>query len=249
MRKTRGISRQLTPQELSHEAMGDAFGAALSLYDTETRVRVLVDEFLPDAAIDGKKALDVGCGLGFFSRRLVARGAHVVACDIGPRLVERTSRLAGCDGEVADALDLARRFGRSSFDVVVSSECIEHTPDPTRAVEQMLAVLRPGGYLSLSTPNLVWSPIVRGATSLGLRPFVGLEHFSSWSSIRSAVARGGATILEERGLHLFPFQLPLHGLSSWCDRRLQCLRAAMINICVLARKNEVEPCDECSGNA
>ena len=232
-----GVSRRLTREEFVHEAMGDAFGDALSLYDTGRRVRVLIDEFLPDSAVVGKAALDVGCGLGFFSRRLVERGAHVVACDIGPTLVERTRRLAGCEGVVADALDLARQFGPGSFDLVVSSECIEHTPDPLRAISQMLMVLRPGGYLSLSTPNRVWGPVVRLATRLGLRPFDGLEHFSTWAAIRGALARGGAAILEERGLHLFPFQVPLHRVSSWCDERLQPLRGVMINMCVVARKH------------
>jgi len=239
MEPARGVFRPLTRAELVYEAMGDAFSDALSLYDTQTRVRVLIDEFLPDCAVVGKKALDVGCGLGFFSRRLVERGAHVVACDVGPHLVERTRRLAGCDGEVADALDLVRQFGPGSFDLVVSSECIEHTPDPLRAISEMLGVLRPGGHLSLSTPNLVWSPIVRLATKLGMRPFDGLEHFSTWPSVRAAIERDGATILEERGVHLFPFQLRLHRLSSWCDRRLQPLRGAMINICVLGRRHGI----------
>ena len=209
------------------------------MYDTDRRVHVLIDEFLPDSAVVGKTALDVGCGLGFFSRRLVERGACVTACDIGPTLVERTRRLAGCDGVVADALDLEQRFGPASFDLVVPSECIEHTPDPVRALSQMLAVLRPGGYLAVSTPNVVWSPVVRLATRLRFRPFDGFEHFSSWAAIRAAIADGNATVLEERGLHLFPFQLPLHKLSRWCDRRLQPLRGVMINICVLGRKNAV----------
>ena len=39
-----------------------------------------------------------------------------------------------------------------------------------------------------------------------------------------------------RGLHLFPFQFGMHGLSRWCDAHLQTFRLAMINICVLARK-------------
>lgn len=231
------MARRLTREELVHEAMGDAFRTALCWYDTERRVHVLVDEFLPDAAVVRKRTLDVGCGLGFFSRRLVERGALVTACDIGPGLLERTRRHAGCETVVADALELTKQFGPESFDLVVSSECIEHTPDPARAISEMLAVLRPGGYLSLSTPNVVWSPVVLLASAMRLRPFDGFENFSSWSGIRAAVAAGGGTIARERGLHLFPFQLPLHRLSSWCDDRLQPLRAVMINICVLARKS------------
>ena len=74
------------------------------------------------------------------------------------------------------------------------------------------------------------------ASALGLRRFQGLENFSSWPQIRSALTEGGATVIHERGLHLFPFQLPLHRVSTLCDRRLQALRAVMINICVLGRK-------------
>src|SRR5262245_570711 len=181
--------------------MGDGFAEALSLYDTQRRVQVLVDDFLPDSIVAGKRVLDVGCGLGFFSRRLVERGAVVTACDIGTGLIDRTKRFAGCDAVVADALDLRGQFGSEAFDVVVSSECIEHTPDPARAIAEMLAVVRRGGYLSLSTPNIVWNPIVRLASAMRLRPFDGFEHFSSWSAIRQRVAAGGGTIVMERGLH------------------------------------------------
>jgi SAM-dependent methyltransferase len=200
---------------------------------------VLIDDFLPDSVLARRTVLDVGCGLGHFSERLVQRGAHVIACDLGPGLVERTRRRAGCEAVVADALDLARQFGPDRFDVVVSSECIEHTPDPARAIHEMLRVLRPGGLLSLSTPNRVWAPVVRLATAARLRPFDGLENFSTWRGIRGAVERGGAAVIREHGLHLLPFQLPMHEWLRWCDARCQPLRGVMINICVLAQKRMV----------
>jgi 2-polyprenyl-3-methyl-5-hydroxy-6-metoxy-1,4-benzoquinol methylase len=229
-------SRTISPQEYVHEALGDQFDQALSLYDTHRRVEVLIDEFLPDSMVTGKTVLDVGCGLGHFSRRLVQRGASVLACDLGPGLVDRTRRLAGCEAVVGDAMHLVERFGRDRFDVVVSSECVEHTPDPARALAQMVGVVRPGGYLSVSTPNVVWWPVVRVATAIGARPFDGLENFSSWRSIRRTLQLAGADIVRERGVHLIPFQLRLEPVSRWCDDHLQCLRGAMINICVLARK-------------
>jgi 2-polyprenyl-3-methyl-5-hydroxy-6-metoxy-1,4-benzoquinol methylase len=228
--------RSPAPREYVHEALGEAFERALSVYDTRRRVETLIDDFLPGSAVFGRTALDVGCGLGYFSERLRHRGAIVTACDLGPNLVDRTRRRAGCDAVVADALDLVRTFGRDRFDVVVSSECIEHTPDPTAAVRQMLEVLRPGGYLSLSTPNIIWKPAVRFATAVGIRPFDGYENFSSWRTLRQTIRQGGAFIVREQGLHLFPFQLPLHSVSRWCDRHLQGLRPVMINICLLAQK-------------
>jgi hypothetical protein len=100
----------------------------------------------------------------------------------------------------------------------------------------MAAVLKPGGYLAVSTPNIVWSPVVKLATALRVRPFDGHERFSSWSRMRRVLAASGVEIVREAGLHLFPFQIPLHRLSTWCDRRLQPLRPLMINLCVLGRK-------------
>lgn len=230
------MNRVPTEQEYCHERLGERFLAALSSYDTARRVHVLVDDFLTDAMVLEKSVLDVGCGLGFFSERLAQRGAKVVACDIGPTLVEKARQRARCTAQVADVMRLTDHFGHDCFDGLVSSECIEHTPDPLEALRQMVMVVKPGGFLSISTPNVLWKPAVKLATFLRLRPFDGHERFSSWRSIRRTLVENEAPIVREFGLHLFPFQVPLHRLSAWCDRHLQVLRGMMINICVLARK-------------
>ncbi|MCZ6815938.1 MAG: hypothetical protein O7F76_04465, partial [Planctomycetota bacterium] len=78
-------------------------------------------------------------------------------------------------------------------------------------------------------------------TGLGVRPFEGHENFSTWHSLRRFVIRSGAQVIREEGLHLFPFHFGAHGFSRWLDRRAQSLRAAMINLCVLARKRGPAP--------
>jgi hypothetical protein len=100
----------------------------------------------------------------------------------------------------------------------------------------MAAVLRPDGWLAVSTPNVVWYPVVALASRIRLRPFDGYENFSSWRGVRRTLEAAGLRVQREEGLHLFPFQLGLHRLSRWCDRRLQALRGVMINLCVLAHK-------------
>ena len=230
-----------TNEELVHERLGKRFEEALSQYDTDRRVAVLVDEFL-GPQVKGKLVLDVGCGLGFFSERLQQMGALVTACDIGEGLLERTRARVCCVCDRVDALSLEEQYGRERFDAVVSSECIEHTPYPMRAVKQMISVLKPEGVLSISTPNVLWYPVVRSATSLRLRPFNGYENFSSWKGLRKTLTAGSMTIVRERGLHLYPFQLGLHRLSTWCDENLQFVRAIMINICILARKGGPAAC-------
>lgn len=228
--------RVISEAEYCHEHLGDQFATALSDYDTERRVDVLVNQFLGEAAVPGTTALDVGCGLGFFSQSLYSRDVDVIACDLGPKLVEHTRDKVGCQAVIADALDLVGQFGENRFDMVVSSECIEHTPDPYAAVRQMAGVLKPGGLLSISTPNIVWHPVVKAATQLKLRPFDGYENFSSWKGLRHTFDECGIEIVREYGLHLIPFQFRLHRLSSWLDRHFQPLRLCMINICLLGRK-------------
>jgi len=228
--------RKIAEEELVYDRLGTLFDKALSAYDTQRRVETLVDDFLGQEDLSDRLALDVGCGLGFFSRRLAERGAIVTACDLGASLVERTVRTVGCRGFQADCLELTRHFPENHFDLVVSSECIEHTPDPSEAVRQMVLVLKPGGLLALSTPNLLWLPVVKLATWLRLRPFDGLENFSTWRSLRATLRRQGVNIVREKGLHIIPFQLRLHQLSRWCDTHCQSLQGVMINLCILGRR-------------
>ena len=233
-----GSGRIPEAREFVHENLGEKFQESLSEYDTQRRVETLIDGFLKDEDLRGKQVLDVGCGLGFFSRQLVQRGAEVTACDLGENLVNRTRELAGCNGIVADALALSDVFGENRFDYVVSSECIEHTPNPLLAVKQMCAVLKPGGTISLSTPNKIWWPAVKLASLLKLRPFDGYENFSTFGGLKRCLAESDVETLETRGLHLFPFQFGFHSLSRWCDGSLQIFNRLMINLCVLGRKRD-----------
>ncbi len=230
------MDRIISEKEYIHDRLGEEFARALSMYDTRRRVEVLIDEFLTES-LAGKSVLDVGTGLGFFAERLHQRGAIVTAIDIGENLLKVVKERVGCECICADGMALTARFGPDRFDVVVSSECIEHTPDPAAVLQQMVNVARPGALLSVSTPNILWSPVVKAATALRLRPFDGLEEFSTFSSMRTALEKSGAVVLREKGLHLFPFQFRLNKLSRWCDEHLQRLRSLMINLCVLARKH------------
>jgi ubiquinone/menaquinone biosynthesis C-methylase UbiE len=105
----------------------------------------------------GDRALDVGCGPGYFVRMLaeaVSPMGFAVGIDAAPEMVEyasrKASRLSNCSFQAgtADALP----FPDASFDVVVSSLMMHHLPDEVRlpAVCEMKRVLRPGGTLLLA---------------------------------------------------------------------------------------------------
>jgi SAM-dependent methyltransferase len=53
--------------------------------------------------------------------------------------------------EIADARDLVARFGRESFDVVITTEMVEHTREWLEVVTNLKGVLRPGGHLLVTT--------------------------------------------------------------------------------------------------
>ena len=109
---------------------------------------------------------------------------------------------------------------RTRFDVVLSSEAIEHTPDP-RAVGARAVSPRASraALLSLSMPNRLWQAPVRAASAIGLRPYDGYENFLWPQQLRAVLEQAGADIVEHRGIHLWPFQIkPLRGVSRWVDR-------------------------------
>src|SRR5262249_33588782 len=129
------------------------FDSLMNPYDVRRRVEVVFDELLT-APLHGKRLLDAGCGSGWFSRAAVERGALVTSLDLGVPLLVETRKKASVKAVVGDALRMP--FQDESFDVVVSSEMIEHTPDPGRAIAEMARVLHRGGTLVVTCPNRAW---------------------------------------------------------------------------------------------
>src|SRR6478736_3566291 len=91
------------------------------------------------------RLLDVGCGRKPYAKTFFAGAREYIGCDY---LSDRS-----CPDVVCSALDLT--FPDNSFDTVVSTEVLEHVPDPQRAFREMHRVVKPGGYVIVSTP-LYW---------------------------------------------------------------------------------------------
>ena len=219
-----------------YERIADRFEGLDHPDDLRRRLSVVFEECLGPYNLAGKLTLDAGCGYGPFSEAAAARGAAVVSLDIGPRLVARAMVRAGSRGVVADACRLG--FRDESFDVVISSEMVEHTQAPERAVAELARVLRSGGWLVLTTPNRMWQWPVRTASRLRLRPFQGIENFLAWNRLERSCTTAGLDVLVHRGFHPWPFQLGLRGAARAAERRLAQGRAArwMVNQALVARK-------------
>jgi 2-polyprenyl-3-methyl-5-hydroxy-6-metoxy-1,4-benzoquinol methylase len=223
-------------REYFYDGIADRFEGLDHPDDVRRRLSVVFDECLGLTPLGGKRTLDAGCGYGLFSAAAVGRGATVVSVDIGERLVARTIARAGSRGVVADAGDLALRD--ESFDLVISSEMLEHTDAPMRAVGELARVLTVGGLLVLTTPNRVWQGAVRAASRLRLRPFRGLENFVDWAELDRCCAAAGLEVLVHVGFHPWPFQLGLGRAARMVERRFARGPAArlMVNQALVAQK-------------
>lgn len=98
----------------------------------------------------GATVLDVGGGAGYLTRALRDAGARCVLVDAD--LEELSWRGPPLPGSVvADACALP--VHSDAVDLVVSSNVLEHVPDPFATVDEMARVLRPGGHLWISFTN------------------------------------------------------------------------------------------------
>jgi SAM-dependent methyltransferase len=98
--------------------------------------------------------LDVGCGQGFESARLLAPGRRVVGADYSAEAVDLARRTYGPSGlEAAQMNALALGFATGSFDWGCSSHLIEHFDDPEGHVAELARVLRDDGTAFFLTPN------------------------------------------------------------------------------------------------
>lgn len=98
------------------------------------------------------KILDLGCGTGFFLRR-AQRYFATYGVDISPWAVGQASRIArGSDLHVADAASLD--FSDSFFDAVTCFDILEHIEEPQRAIAESARVLKSGGLIVASVPNM-----------------------------------------------------------------------------------------------
>jgi ubiquinone/menaquinone biosynthesis C-methylase UbiE len=227
------VSRE---QQLFYTTIADDFDRLMNDYDVCRRVEVVFEELLPED-INGKSVLDVGCGTGWFSRRAHERGALVTSLDVGIALLRQTLNKVQVVPTIGDALYLP--FNDESFDIVVSSEVIEHTAGPGCAVIEMGRVLRPNGVLVLTCPNKVWQWSVDLANQLGLRPFHGHERFPSFTELENYVRDADLALVTHVGLHPWPFQIRwLWPFSRQIDKRLGAGRLGklMINQAIRAEK-------------
>ncbi|HEY8551348.1 MAG TPA: class I SAM-dependent methyltransferase [Vicinamibacterales bacterium] len=125
---------------------------ALFEYYRSAKVLAFLDQ--AGVRLEGR-VLDAGCGGGGMPLSLAEETARVVGIDVVDRFRDAGTRLAAEKGirnlDFVQADGMALPFRDASFDAVLSHAVIEHVADAGRYLVQCRRVLRPGGWMYLST--------------------------------------------------------------------------------------------------
>ncbi|HEX5238506.1 MAG TPA: bifunctional 2-polyprenyl-6-hydroxyphenol methylase/3-demethylubiquinol 3-O-methyltransferase UbiG [Sphingomicrobium sp.] len=165
--------------------------------------------------LDGKTALDVGCGAGLLTEPLARLGARVTGLDPSPEVIA-----VARDHARAMGLEIHYRIGEvqkleGQFDLVTAMEVVEHVADPPAFIAALAKRLAPGGLLIMSTPNATgWSRLMLITVAEGLgripRGTHDFEKFIGPDRMKVLLAEAGLKCIDvegiawslTRGLHL-----------------------------------------------
>jgi SAM-dependent methyltransferase len=138
---------------------------------------------------------DVPCGAGALTQRLLDQGyTNVLAADINLEdiAVKGKTECARVD------LNQPLPFGNGAFDGVFCIECIEHLENPFHLMRELARILRPGGTLILSTPNIMSTNARSKYLTSGHLPHF-FELACRWEEVKEAGYQG----------HIMPIPLTL----------------------------------------
>jgi 2-polyprenyl-3-methyl-5-hydroxy-6-metoxy-1,4-benzoquinol methylase len=133
-------------------------GMPSSKYDVEIDLAQAPDTshaYMVELVGSNKRVLDVGCATGYLAKALTAFGNVVSGVELDSAAADQArpwlDRVVIGDLE---QLDLVAEFGEDAFDVVVFGDVLEHLRDPLRVLRQARPLLRLGGWVVLSVPNI-----------------------------------------------------------------------------------------------
>lgn len=147
----------------------------------------------------GLEVLDVGCGFATTSQRIQALGNRVTGIENSPAAVPvaaaRLARVVPAD--LMDFKAVREALGEARFDVVIFADVLEHVADPEAALAAYLGLLRPGGTVLVSLPNVgLWNVrlgLLFGRWNYGDTGVLDRTHlrFFTWKTARALLLSQG----------------------------------------------------------
>jgi 2-polyprenyl-6-hydroxyphenyl methylase/3-demethylubiquinone-9 3-methyltransferase len=180
--------------------------------------------------LEGRTALDVGCGAGLLTEPLARMGARATGLDAAPENIAAARVHAQGQGLAIDyrAGSVEGLGGAERFDLVCSMEVIEHVADVPGFVAGLAGALAPGGLMILSTPNRTsLSRLALITLGEGTRMIPPGTHdwqkFLTPEELGAHLAQAGLSVIETCGLGFDPRR----GFALSDDMRMDYLVAAV----------------------
>jgi SAM-dependent methyltransferase len=161
--------------------------------DFELRSRFVLGE-----ARSGDRVLDLGCGDGAFIAALAPRVASVVGAEVAEAALLRARRRNPVIAFELVPLNAPLPFDDGAFDLVWSTEVIEHVADTARWLSEVRRVLAPAGRLLLTTPNHSRLRLAVGGIERYSEPLGDHLHLYSRRSLQQLLAEFGFSGIDVR---------------------------------------------------
>jgi ubiquinone/menaquinone biosynthesis C-methylase UbiE len=129
-----------------------------------------------EVPLEGKRILDVGCGVGAFVRRLREFSEDVYGFDVDRENLRRgAEQVPNLILSVGEAMP----YPDGTFDVVLLHEVLEHVTNDLATLREVRRVLRPGGRAVIFCPNRLY-PFETHGVFLGKRYVFGNIPLVNW---------------------------------------------------------------------
>lgn len=144
--------------------------------------------------VPGTRFLDIGCSIGSSVEAARMAGFDATGIDLDPQSIEfAAQQYPQCRFLHVSSAELAQRGEK--FDLIFSTEVIEHVTDPQAFVDDLRALLNPGGIVFLTTPHATHFRIPQDILSwYGLKPPEHIVLFGR-KSIKALFERRGLQVL------------------------------------------------------
>jgi SAM-dependent methyltransferase len=148
-----GEAMQLVYQDPTYYQGGRSGYADTSYFDQEAALRATFKCLLRNLqkrGMTGGDLLEIGCGYGYLLDEARSYFRRRVGTDFSPEAAS-SARATGAEVFVGGIEQLP---SEPLFDCALAIQVIEHIYDPARFMNQLIAHVKPGGYVTLATPDI-----------------------------------------------------------------------------------------------